>query len=216
MQFWNLSESDMTYSKAGAKNDDIAKQTGAEVENALGGTDTSDLKVSFRQALSFSIPPLTLYHNPGGYSNSIFGVPLVDLRMNEEKVPKVMRMCIEEVEKRGLHVEKIYTVSLLSREFFGFILKSPSWILYVTQKYGRQVKCVVLAYWPTRMRIQFLHRFETEKSFSFTSKDDIHSVATLLKVSYCNHSKRVDSLSSFLALPLRSSRTSVHALFART
>ena len=138
----------MACSNAFAKNDDIAKRARAEVENALGGTDTPDLKVSFRQALSFSIPPLTLYRNyrPGGYSILIFGVPLVDLGMNEEKVPKVMRMCIEEVEKRGLYIEKIYTVSLLSRDFFRSMLKSHSRILYVTQEYGRQVKCVVLTY----------------------------------------------------------------------
>ena len=107
----------MACSKACAKNNDIAKRTGAEVENALGGTDMFDLKASFRQALSFSIPSLTLYRNycSDGYSNLIFGVPLVALGMNEEKVPKVMRMCIEEVEKRGLDIDKIYAVCLLSR-----------------------------------------------------------------------------------------------------
>ena len=46
--------------KACAKNDDIAKRAGAKVQNALVATDRSDLKVSLRQALSFSIPPLTL------------------------------------------------------------------------------------------------------------------------------------------------------------
>ena len=76
----------------------------------------------------------------------IFGVPLVDLGMNEEKVPKVMKMYIEEVEKRGLHIEKIYMVSLLLRDLFGFMLKNPSQILYVTREYGRHVKCVVLTY----------------------------------------------------------------------
>ena len=61
--------------------------------------------------------------------------------------------------------------------------------------------------------LQFLHSFESEKSFSFTSTDDIHSVATLLKVSHCNHSKRVVSLSSSLALPLRSSSLCSCSLF---
>jgi hypothetical protein len=32
--------------------------TRTEVEKALAGTDTSDLRASFRRALSFSIPPL--------------------------------------------------------------------------------------------------------------------------------------------------------------
>ena len=117
MPSWNLPESDMTCSKACTENDVTAKRTGAEVESALSGTDTSDLKVFFRQALYFSTPSLILYRNcrTGGYSNMIFGVPLVNLVMNEENVPKVMRMCIEEVEKRGLDVDKIYSVRLLSK-----------------------------------------------------------------------------------------------------
>jgi hypothetical protein len=80
---------------------------------AFARTDTSDLRAPFRRALSCSIPPQTLYRNyrPGAYSELIFGVPLVDLKANEDGVPKVMRECIEEVEKRGLNVVKIYSVS---------------------------------------------------------------------------------------------------------
>lgn len=90
--------------------------TKAAVKNALGGSDESDLRASFRQALSFSIPPVTLYRNyninrPGPYSELIFGVPLVDLETTQDNVPKVMRMCIEEVEKRGLKTKNIYLVS---------------------------------------------------------------------------------------------------------
>ena len=81
----------------------------------MAGTDPSDLRASFRRALSFSIPPLTLYRNyrPGAYSDSdlVFGVPLAELEINQDNVPKVMRMCIEEVEKRGLNTKEIYSVS---------------------------------------------------------------------------------------------------------
>ena len=96
--------------------DSLAKSTKAEVKKALTGIDTADLKASFRRALSFSIPPLTLYHReyrPGAYL--IFGVPLkdplVDVTTSEDNVPKVMRMCIDEVEKRGLNTKNIYSVS---------------------------------------------------------------------------------------------------------
>ena len=41
----------------------------------------------------------------------IFGVPLVDVETNEDNVPKVMRMYMEEIEKRGLDTNKIYSVS---------------------------------------------------------------------------------------------------------
>ncbi|KAN0140318.1 Rho GTPase activation protein, partial [Lactarius tabidus] len=96
--------------KTCANHNHIAKSTEAEVENSLGGTETSDMKVSSRRVSSFYTPPLVLYrtHHPGGYSNLIFGDPLVDHGVTEDKVPKVMRMCINEVEKRGLDVDDIY------------------------------------------------------------------------------------------------------------
>jgi hypothetical protein len=135
-----LPESYIACRKACAKHDDIARSTGAEVENALGGTDSSDLRVSFRWALSFSTPPLTLYRNyrPGGCSNRIFGVPLVDDGINEDKVPKVMRMCIDEVEKRGLNIDKIYSVSI--ERCFRMHAKCPSRVPYMTNKFGRPVE----------------------------------------------------------------------------
>ena len=109
----NLREFDTPCSTSRAKYGNLAISTRAEVEKALAGTDTSDLRASFRRALSFSIPPLTLYRNyrPGTYSDLIFGVPLVDVETNEDSIPKVMRMCIEEVEKRGLNIMGIYSVS---------------------------------------------------------------------------------------------------------
>ncbi|KAH9017970.1 hypothetical protein EDB85DRAFT_1897394 [Lactarius pseudohatsudake] len=94
------------------KYDDLAMSTRAEVVKALAGSDTSGLTASFRRALSFSIPPSTLYRNshPSAYSDLIFGVPLVDLETNQDNIPKVIKMCIEEVEKRGLNTKKIYSL----------------------------------------------------------------------------------------------------------
>jgi hypothetical protein len=43
----------MVCSKTCGKQEDFAKSTWAEVENALSGTEAFDLRVSFRQALSF-------------------------------------------------------------------------------------------------------------------------------------------------------------------
>ncbi|KAI9439451.1 Rho GTPase activation protein, partial [Lactarius psammicola] len=135
-----------------AKYDNLAKSTRAEVENVLAGTDTSDLRASFRRDLSFSIPPLTFYRNyrPGAYSDPdlIFGVPLVELKTDQDNVPKVMRMCIEEVEKRGLNTNKIYSGDGM----------------YETEM------------------LQLRRRSESEgSSFSFGSTDDIHSVAMFLQ-----------------------------------
>ncbi|KAH9065848.1 Rho GTPase activation protein [Lactarius vividus] len=120
----------------------------AEVEKGLARPDTSDLRASFRRALSLSIPPCTLYRNyhPSAHSDSIFGVPLVDVTTRQDSVPKVIRMCIEEVEKRGLNTKKIYSL--------GFPIDAEV--------------------------LQLRRRFDNEKTFSFKSTNNIHSVAMLL------------------------------------
>ena len=91
----------------------MAASTRTEVQKALDGADNSILRVSFRRALRLSTPPFTIYRNyhPGAHSESLFGVPLVDITTDQDNVPKVIRMCIEEVEKRGLNTKKIYSVS---------------------------------------------------------------------------------------------------------
>ncbi|KAH9051873.1 hypothetical protein EDB87DRAFT_630949 [Lactarius vividus] len=93
------------------KHGNLAMSISAEVEKALARKDASGLRASFGHALSFSIPPLTLYCNyrPNAYLDLIFGVPLVNLTSNQDYVPNVIRMCIEEVEKRGLNTKGIYS-----------------------------------------------------------------------------------------------------------
>jgi hypothetical protein len=148
MPLWKLPESDMACSKACAEHKDIAKSTEVEVENILGGTDTSDLKVSFRRAISFSNLPLVLYRNNhrGGYSNLTFGVPLVEHEANKDKVPKLMRMCIDEIEKRGLNEDDIYWVGLLLNNVFGIHANCrPRRVLSMMWKYERPVEYTELA-----------------------------------------------------------------------
>ncbi|KAH8989389.1 Rho GTPase activation protein [Lactarius hatsudake] len=125
---------------------DLAMSTKAEVEEALARTDTSDLRTSFRRELSHSIPPPIFYRNYR--PDPVFGVPLVEVETDDNKVPKVMRMCIEEVEKRGLNTIGIYSV--------------------------RPIHDAGV--------LQLRRRFESEKVFSFSSTDNIHSVAALLEL----------------------------------
>ena len=116
-----FSEFDTVCSAARIKCSNLAMSARTGVENVFAGTDTSGLRASFGHALSLSIPPLTLYCNyrPEPYSDLIFGVPLPNPATSHESVPKVIRMCIEEVEKRGLDTRKIYSVSQ-SSNVFGF------------------------------------------------------------------------------------------------
>lgn len=61
-------------------------------------------------------PRRTLYTNyyVGDCNDLIFGVSLVDYAtsrgLQDGQVPKIMRICIHEVEKRGLTTEGIYRV----------------------------------------------------------------------------------------------------------
>jgi hypothetical protein len=117
-----------------------------EAEKVLARRDTSesDLRASFRRALSFSIfffffffffgpisfsiPPPTFYRNhcPSAHPNSglLFGVPLVGLETNQDNVSKVMKICIEEVEERGLDTKGIYSVNGQSCTYWEFIFSS--------------------------------------------------------------------------------------------
>ncbi|KAI9455781.1 hypothetical protein BJY52DRAFT_622458 [Lactarius psammicola] len=132
----------------------LAINTRSEVGKALASPDTHDLAASFRRSLAFSTPPVTFYRNfrVGGYSDAIFGVTLADYassRDREDIVPKIIRVCTEEVEKRGLSANKIYSSGSID---------------------SAEVQ-------------KLRHRFEqNEKSFSFSSMDDIHSIAMLLKL----------------------------------
>src|ERR1700733_8595460 len=105
----NLKEPEITFSTASKKYHDLAINIRPGVGKVLNGSIDSDLMASFRFAFSHSIPPVTLYRNyrSSGYSNLTFGVPLVvDPTSNQYDVPNVIRMCITEVEKRGLNANK--------------------------------------------------------------------------------------------------------------
>jgi hypothetical protein len=76
----------------------------------------SILSASLRRSLALSIPPAILYYNyhVGECQDLIFGVSLADYataRGSENDVPKVLRICIDEIDKRGLDAEGIYRVS---------------------------------------------------------------------------------------------------------
>jgi Rho GTPase-activating protein 12/27 len=94
----------------------LASHTRSLIDNVSSETDTSILAASFRRSLALSIPPPILYYNyqVGECQDLIFGVSLADYataRGNENDVPKVLRICIDEIDKRGLDAEGIYRVS---------------------------------------------------------------------------------------------------------
>jgi hypothetical protein len=95
----------------------LATNARSVVEKVSSETDTSLLAASLRRSLAVSTPPPTLYYNyqVGECQDLIFGVTLVDYataRGSENDVPKIIKICIEEVDRRGLDAEGIYRVSV--------------------------------------------------------------------------------------------------------
>lgn len=68
--------------------------------------------------VKYSIPGRTLYTNyyVGDCNDLIFGVGLVDYAtsrsLQDGQIPKLVKICIDEVDKRGLNAEGIYRVCL--------------------------------------------------------------------------------------------------------
>ncbi|KAH9051871.1 hypothetical protein EDB87DRAFT_1693352 [Lactarius vividus] len=139
----------------------LAMSTSAEVEKALAGTDASGLRASFGHALSFSVPPLTLYCNyrPNAYSNLVFGVPLVNLTTNQDNVPKLRRRFESEQSFSFDSTGNIHSVAMLLKRYL-WDLPEPLFMLSLEdcRQYGQnrvrytENDCSVL-----RSRIRELH-----------------------------------------------------------
>src|SRR5712691_2762183 len=86
------------------------------VEKVSPENDSSVFNASLHRSPALSIPRPIFYYNyhVGECPDLVFGCKLVDYataRGSENDVPKVIRTCIEEVNRRGLDAEGIYTVS---------------------------------------------------------------------------------------------------------
>ncbi|KAI0047664.1 RhoGAP-domain-containing protein [Auriscalpium vulgare] len=77
--------------------------------------DMEIMSGSVRRSLALAIPKPVLYYNyqVGECRDLIFGVSMVDYATARglEDAPKIIRLCIQEVDKRGLTTEGIYRVS---------------------------------------------------------------------------------------------------------
>ena len=80
--------------------------------------DVAKFKSSIPRSLASAIPDPILYEHGlvGECNDLIFGFSLVDYAtakcLPEGSIPKIVRICIEEIDKRGLESEGIYRVSL--------------------------------------------------------------------------------------------------------
>ncbi|KAF9650726.1 hypothetical protein BDM02DRAFT_3164672 [Thelephora ganbajun] len=95
----------------------LASHGAQQVEKVSTGRDMKGVNAYIAQSLALSIPTPILYHNfhVGECKDLIFGFSLQDYAtardLPEGEIPKIVRICIEEVDKRGLDAEGIYRVS---------------------------------------------------------------------------------------------------------
>ncbi len=86
------------------------------VERISPQRDVDKLKTQTPRSLASAIPDPILYEHGlvGECNDLIFGFSLVDYAtakgLPEGSVPKILRICIEEINKRGLETEGIYRV----------------------------------------------------------------------------------------------------------
>lgn len=80
--------------------------------------DVSILATFIPRSLAAAIPEPVLYqHGQVGECNDlIFGFSLLDYanakNLQENEIPRIVRICIKEIDQRGLECEGIYRVSL--------------------------------------------------------------------------------------------------------
>lgn len=83
--------------------------------------DSTAIAAAIPRLLSAAVPKPVFYYNynVGECRDLIFGVSLVDYAtargLPEGEVPKIIRICIQDIEQRGLDAEGIYRVSLTCR-----------------------------------------------------------------------------------------------------
>ena len=89
------------------------------VKSITPSEDTSILTAKLRKTMINEIPKPILYYNymMGECKDLIFGVALVDYatshNLSERAVPRMVELCVKEIEARGMDTEGIYRVRLL-------------------------------------------------------------------------------------------------------
>jgi len=86
------------------------------IENISAENDSSILSASLQRSLAPTLPRRIFYDDyyVGECPDLVFGRKLVDYTTaqgSEDTVPKILKVCIEEVNRRGLEVTGIYRVS---------------------------------------------------------------------------------------------------------
>ena len=98
-----------------ATQDQLQQYCRKAVDKVVPERDSAVVAGNLSSLLSETCPKPVLYHNfsVGDCKDLIFGASLVDYatdRSLEGGIPKIVRLCIEDIDQRGLDAEGIYWV----------------------------------------------------------------------------------------------------------
>lgn len=118
-----LSEFIVSFSATSTTQTQLSVHARSVVDKISPEIDASKLAAYIPRSLASAIPERTLYeHGQVGECNDlIFGFSLVDYAMShslqEGEAPKIVQICINEIDQRGLESEGIYRVHAFRTEF---------------------------------------------------------------------------------------------------
>lgn len=152
--------------------------------------DISKLTAYIPRSLASAIPDRILYQNGhvGECNDLIFGFSLLDYavshNLQEGEAPKIVQICLKEIDQRGLESEGIYRVNSFSWRSIDSHKSGCTGV-------GSACRCSICLFPPFLITPfvdymwQMQHEIERDESkFEFKPKDDIYAVASLLKVRY--------------------------------
>ena len=114
----STSSVDHLCSAAAATQGQLSEHCGRMIEKVNPQRDTAVVAAHIPRLLAAATPKPVCYYNynVGECKDLIFGVSLVDYAtargQSDGDIPKIVRMCIEDIDKRGLDAEGIYRVGL--------------------------------------------------------------------------------------------------------
>lgn len=112
------SSPDATYSATSTTQTQLSTHARTVVDKISPEKDVAKLKAYIPRSLASAIPEPILYEHGfvGSCNDLIFGFSLVDYAtskgLHDGEIPKIIKICIQEIDRRGLESEGIYRVRL--------------------------------------------------------------------------------------------------------
>jgi hypothetical protein len=119
----------LTYFRAtSATTEQLSRHVRTSIDGISPDKDTLAVTSQTARSMALATPKPTLYvnHRVGECKDLIFGVSLVDYAvsrgMQESDTPRVVEICVEEIERRGMDSEGIYRVCIQIYDAYLYLI----------------------------------------------------------------------------------------------